>query len=84
MSLQPSEQAMLFLWNRGTENPTEPDLSHRISILLTKSVLLPARWSSAQGTICLKVLSDCKGPLEDQKGDLSACKKGRLGEQNVV
>lgn len=75
---------MLFLGNRGTENITGLQLSYGISILLMKSVSLPARWSVALGTICLKVPADCKGPLEDQKGDLDVCKKGRTEEQNVV
>lgn len=75
---------MLFLGNRGRENTTGPDLSHEISILLMKSLSLPARWSAALGTSCLKVPADHKGPLEDQKGVLYACKKGRVEEQNVI
>lgn len=69
---------------KDTENIPGPEMSHKIRIFLSKSISLPARWSTALGTIAWRVLDDCKSPVEDEKGDLDACKKGRREEQNVV
>lgn len=83
-ALQSSEPKMAFLGKRGTENVTGPQLSHKISKFLMKSISLPARWNIALGTICREVPADRKGPLEDLKEDLDACKKGRREEHNVI